>query len=161
MATIIDATMTAPQSRTGESAADALHPVLLLLFIGSGCAALIYEIVWFQLLQLVIGISAISLAVVLGTSMGGMCIGSLGLARVISRQPHPMRVYAIIEGGIGLFGLLELFMVPWAGGLYSAIGGHGLSGLLVRGVFCAIVFPLNSISPPSGTTAPVMMISTA
>ena len=26
--------------------------VLLLLFMGSGCAALIYEIVWFQLLQL-------------------------------------------------------------------------------------------------------------
>ena len=28
-------------------------PVLLLLFVGSGCAALIYEIVWFQLLELV------------------------------------------------------------------------------------------------------------
>ena len=33
-------------------------PALLLLFVGSGCAALIYEIVWFQLLQLVIGSSA-------------------------------------------------------------------------------------------------------
>ena len=35
-------------------------PLLLLLFVGSGCAALIYEIVWFQLLQLVIGSSAYS-----------------------------------------------------------------------------------------------------
>ena len=25
-------------------------PLLLLLFVGSGCAALIYEIVWFQML---------------------------------------------------------------------------------------------------------------
>jgi hypothetical protein len=34
-----------------------LRPLLplLLLFFGSGCAALIYEIVWFQMLQLVIG----------------------------------------------------------------------------------------------------------
>src|SRR4029077_7432577 len=32
-------------------------PALLLLFVGSGCAALIYEVVWFQLLQLVIGSS--------------------------------------------------------------------------------------------------------
>jgi hypothetical protein len=32
---------------------------LLLLFAASGCAALIYEIVWFQLLQLVIGSSAV------------------------------------------------------------------------------------------------------
>jgi hypothetical protein len=27
------------------------HPALLLLFAGSGCSALIYEIVWYQLLQ--------------------------------------------------------------------------------------------------------------
>ena len=56
-------------------------PALLLLFVGSGCAALIYEIVWFQLLQLVIGSSAVSLGVLLGTFMGGMCLGSLLLAR--------------------------------------------------------------------------------
>ena len=51
-------------------------PVLLLLFVGSGCAALIYEVVWFQLLQLVIGSSAISLGVLLGTFMGGMCLAA-------------------------------------------------------------------------------------
>ena len=33
-------------------------PLLLILFIGSGCSALIYEVVWLQLLQLVIGSSA-------------------------------------------------------------------------------------------------------
>ena len=56
-------------------------PALLLLFVGSGCAALIYEVVWFQLLQLVIGSSAVSLGVLLGTFMGGMCLGSLLLPR--------------------------------------------------------------------------------
>ena len=49
-------------------------PALLLLFVGSVCAALVYEVVWFQLLQLVIGSSAISLGVLLGTFMAGMCI---------------------------------------------------------------------------------------
>ena len=44
-------------------------PALLLLFVGSGCAALIYEVVWFQLLQLVIGSSAVSMGVLLGTFM--------------------------------------------------------------------------------------------
>jgi spermidine synthase len=61
------------------TAIDASHkflPVLLLLFVGSGCAALIYEVVWFQLLQLVIGSSSVSLGVLLGTFMGGMCLGS-------------------------------------------------------------------------------------
>ena len=77
-------------------------PALLLLFVGSGCAALIYEIVWFQLLQLVIGSSAVSLGVLLGTFMGGMCLGSLLLSRVVSARRHPLRVYAALECGIGL-----------------------------------------------------------
>src|SRR5260221_13476968 len=84
-------------------------PALFLLFVGSGCAALIYEIVWFQLLQLVIGSSSISLGILLGTFMGGMCLGSLLLPRVISARQHPLKVYAILEGGIGLFALLVLF----------------------------------------------------
>ena len=57
-------------------------PFLLLLFAGSGCSALIYEIVWYQLLQLVIGSSAVSLGVLLATFMGGLCLGSLMLPRL-------------------------------------------------------------------------------
>ena len=69
-------------------------PALLLLFVGSGCAALIYEVVWFQLLQLTIGSSAVSLGVLLGTFMGGMCLGSILLPRWISASHHPLKVYA-------------------------------------------------------------------
>src|ERR687885_79077 len=101
-------------------------PALLLLFIGSGCAALIYEIVWFQLLQLVIGSSAVSLGVLLGTFMGGMCLGSVGLPRLISARRHPLRVYALLELGIGAIGLLILFGMPYVGRLYLASVGHGL-----------------------------------
>src|SRR5215472_15554887 len=88
-----------------------LRPLLLMLFIGSGCSALIYEIVWFQMLQLVVGSSAVSLGVLLGTFMGGMCIGSLALARVVSSERHPLRVYAMLELGIGAFGLIVLGVV--------------------------------------------------
>src|SRR5690606_3476900 len=48
-------------------------PALLLLFVGSGCAALIYQVVWFQMLSLIIGSSAISLGLLLAIFMGGMC----------------------------------------------------------------------------------------
>src|SRR5512132_4078485 len=99
-------------------------PLVVLLFIGSGCAALIYEIVWFQLLSLIIGSSAVSMAVLLGTFMGGMCIGSLFLSRFVSRQQHPLRVYAKLELAIAVFGLLVLWGLPYAGGLYFAIGLH-------------------------------------
>src|SRR5438105_12903673 len=88
-------------------------PVLLLLFFGSGCAALIYEIVWFQMLQLFIGSSAVSLGVLVGTYMGGMCLGSVVLPRLIPATRHPLRVYALLEFGIGVLGILILFGMPW------------------------------------------------
>src|SRR5947208_1409616 len=93
-------------------AASRFLPLLLLLFFGSGCAALIYEIVWFQLLQLVIGSSAISLAVLLGTFMGGMCLGSLALPRFVTKIRHPLRVYAGLELGIALAGVFVLLAMP-------------------------------------------------
>src|SRR5580692_12562456 len=77
----------------------------LLLFAGSGCAALIYEIVWFQLLQFVIGSSAVSLGLLLAAYMGGLCIGSVAFARFVPARLHPLRIYSAIEAGIGLFGL--------------------------------------------------------
>ena len=71
-------------------------PLLLPLFVGSGCAALIYEIVWLQMLQLVIGSSAVSLAVLLGTFMGGMCLGSLALPRWLPPHIRPLQAYALL-----------------------------------------------------------------
>src|SRR3954466_2460367 len=79
-------------------------PGVLLLFIGSGAAALIYEVVWFQLIQLIIGATAVSLGVLLATFMGGMCAGSLLLPRFVPAGRHPLRVYAQLELAIGVFG---------------------------------------------------------
>ena len=117
-------------------------PVLLLLFIGSGCAALVYEIVWFQLLQMVIGSSAVSLGVLLGTFMGGMCLGSLLLPRFVGADRHPLRVYAALELGIGLIGVLVLFGMPLVGGAYTAWAGSGLTGILLRGVAAGVCLNL-------------------
>ena len=129
-------------------------PVLFLLFAGSGAAALIYEIVWFQLLELFIGSSSVSIGVLLGTFMGGMCLGSLLLARVISSRRHPLRVYAGLELGIGVFGLLLLLLLPLVGRIYIAWGGDGLAGFLLRGVAAAIC-----LLPPTlamGATLPAV-----
>lgn len=95
-------------------------PLLLLLLAGSGLAALIYEIVWFQLLQLVIGASAISLGLLLAAYMGGLCIGSALFARFVPAREHPLRIYAYLELGIAAFGIIALFGVPLVGKLYVA-----------------------------------------
>jgi spermidine synthase len=95
-------------------------------------------VVWFQLLQLVIGSSAVSLGVLLGTYMGGMCAGSLLLSRVISRREHPLRVYGLLELGIGFFGVAVLFVIPMLNGVYTAAVGDGLPSILLRGLVAGI-----------------------
>ena len=113
-------------------------PLLVVLIAGSGCAALVYEMVWYQLLELVVGSSGVSLGVLLGTFMGGLCLGSLLLPRLISSRWHPLRVYGLLELGIGVCGILALFGIPYVGRLYVAAAGHGLPGILLRAVVCAV-----------------------
>jgi spermidine synthase len=129
-------------------------PALFLLFVGSGCAALIYEIVWFQLLQLIIGSSSISLGILLGTFMGGMCVGSLLLSRIISARQHPLRVYAALEISIGVMGLVILVAMPLVGGIYTAWGGEGTFGIVFRAIVAGIC-----LLPPTvlmGATLPAI-----
>jgi len=131
-----------------------ISPLLLLLFTGSGCAALIYEIVWFQLLQFVIGSTAVSLAVLLGTYMLGMCLGSLLLPRLIPTDRNPLRTYAWLETAIGIFGVILLYAIPCVGRLYVATTGHGFAGILISGALCALC-----LLPPTlcmGATLPAI-----
>src|SRR5438067_4606286 len=127
-------------------------PMLVLLLAGSGLAALIYEIVWFQLLELVIGSSGVSLAVLLGSFMGGMCLGSLAFARLVPASIHPLRMYAAMELGIGVIAILVLYFLPYAADLYASIGGRGFTGVLFRALL-GVMFLL----PPTvlmGATLP-------
>jgi spermidine synthase len=114
-----------------------LRFLLLLLFAGSGFSALIYEIVWFQLLTLAIGSTAVSLGILLATFMGGLCLGSIGFARLRLKQ-HPLRVYASLELGIAICGLIVLAAIPLAGQAYFASAAHGLTGMLLRGLLAGI-----------------------
>jgi len=130
------------------------RPWLLALFVGSGCAALIYEIVWFQLLELVVGSTAVSLGVLLGTYMGGICLGSLVLPRFLGTRWHPLFVYALLELGIGLCGVLVLWAMPAVGRFYLEFAGHGSAAILLRGAIGAIC-----LLPPTllmGATLPVI-----
>ena len=113
-------------------------PLLVLLFAASGCSALIYEIVWYQMLELVIGSTAVSLGFLLGTFMGGLCLGSLVLPRLPLVGRHPLRVYAVLEAGIGLLAMVVWLGLPLIDRVYIAGAEHGLPGMLLRGCISAL-----------------------
>jgi spermidine synthase len=95
-----------------------------------------------------------SSGVLLATFMGGMCLGSLFLPRLISRSQHPLRVYALLELGIGAIGLVMLVVMPLVGRVYTSWGGYGVSGYLLRGIAASIC-----LLPPTllmGATLPAV-----
>jgi spermidine synthase len=128
--------------------------LIVLLFIASGCAALIYEVVWLQLLQLTLGSTAVSLAVLLATFMGGMCLGSLLLPRLASPRRHPLRVYALLELGIGALALVVLLGLPSVDQVYSRLAGRGAADLFLRGVVAALFLLLPAML--MGATLPAI-----
>jgi len=131
--------------RTSDVHSSRVLLLLLFLFAGSGCAALIYEIVWYQLLEFVIGSTAVSLGVLLATFMGGLCLGSVALPRISAlRRQHPLRVFAAVELGIGVCGLLVWWGMPLLDRLYLAAFGHGLPAILLRAMVASLC-----LAPPT------------
>ncbi|HEX5280395.1 MAG TPA: hypothetical protein VFW28_09965, partial [Micropepsaceae bacterium] len=137
--------MSAAQAAIDEDGSPAIAralPYVLVLFAASGCAALIYEIVWYQLLQIAIGSTAISLGVLLASFMGGLCIGSLGLPALTHRKPvlarHPLAVFAGIEFLIAICGAMELTLIPVAGDLALQGPQTGFAGMMLRSLVCAV-----------------------
>src|ERR1019366_1712984 len=73
------------------------------------------------------------------TYMGGLCIGSLYLPRIRRAQEHhPLKVYAALELGIAILGLLVLFGIPLVDRIYVAGAEHGLPGMLLRGFISGV-----------------------
>jgi spermidine synthase len=143
-----------PKATTEETEVARWLPAMILLFVGSGCAALIYEVVWFQLLQLSIGSSAVSLGVLLGIFMGGMCLGSLVMPKLFSTRRHPLRIYAMLEIGIALCGLSVLWLVPLLGNFYVSSAGSGAFSLILRAAVAGLC-----LIPPTllmGATLPAI-----
>ena len=104
-------------------------PVLLFLFAGSGCAALIYVVAWYQVLQLALGSTAESLGILLATFMGGLCIGSIVLPRMNFGKSSPLKVYAGLELGIGVLGVIVTMALPYVSHVYAVGAEHGLESM--------------------------------
>lgn len=79
---------------------------LQLLFVLSGCAALIYQSIWTHYLGLTLGHAAYAQTLVLMMFMGGMALGAWAVSRITARLRRPIAFYAGAEALIGLFGLV-------------------------------------------------------
>lgn len=87
----------------------AVGAVVLSAFFVSGACGLIHEVAWTRLLRLVMGNTTFSITTVLCAFMGGLALGSYLGGRFIDRRHDPLRIFAFLEGAIGIY----CFMLPW------------------------------------------------
>src|ERR1700722_17547430 len=80
--------------------------LLLGVFVVSGFTGLIYESIWSHYLKLFLGHAAYAQTLVLAIFMGGMALGAWAVARYSLRVTRLLGTYVLVEGLIGILGLL-------------------------------------------------------
>ena len=95
--------------------------VILILFFLSGASALVYEVVWQGMLNLVFGNTTFATTTVIASFMGGLALGSFCFGRLADRYKKPLRLYAYLELGIGIFAILFPFILSGISAIHISI----------------------------------------
>src|SRR6266498_798797 len=93
---------TRPSSRTRP----VRRGLILALFVGSGAAGLIYQVVWSRELVLVFGNTTQAVSTIVTAFMAGLGFGSLAGGRWASHSSRPLRLYGTLELGVAIFAVL-------------------------------------------------------
>jgi spermidine synthase len=138
-----------------------LYGIIAVLFIVSGGAGLVYQIVWFKYLSLFLGNTTYAQTVVLATFMGGLAIGASLWGRRADRTARPLALYAILEILIGIYCLLYPFLLNlFKAGFVSVVRSSnlpidGAAVLLLKLVVSILTLLLPTIL--MGGTLPVLV----
>ena len=101
-----------------------LRLIILVLFFLSGVAALICEVVWMRMLTLVFGATTFATSTILASFFAGLALGSFYFGRVIDRGRNPLKVYALLTAGIGVFAFLMPLIFSGLDNIYVNISQH-------------------------------------
>ena len=132
---------------------------LSFIFFFSGVSALIFENLWFYQAGITFGNSVWASSLVLAGFMGGLALGNALAARLKPGGFRAIRVYALLEVAIGVFGLTLVIGLPSLTSLLAAAFAPMLSipwlaNLLRLGsAFLLLLVP----STAMGATLPVMV----
>jgi spermidine synthase len=115
------AVATSPPRPTSR-ATPSLRGVVLALFVASGAAGLIYQVVWSRELVLVFGNTTQAVATIVTAFMAGLGFGSLAGGRLADTSARPLRLYGLVELAVAAMaallplafhGLAELYRGVW------------------------------------------------
>jgi spermidine synthase len=133
-------------------------PALAVVFLVSGSAGLVHEVVWARMLGKVFGASSLAVSTVLAAFMGGLALGSWWIGRRVDDLRDRRRTYALLEIGIGVAALAVPLLLHLVEPLYGALWRRFH---LSFGVFSVLRFVIAGalLLPPTvmmGATLPVL-----
>jgi spermidine synthase len=131
---------------------------ILLCFFASGFSGLVYQVIWVRELVLVFGATTFAVSTVLTAFMGGLALGSFYFGRRCESIKKPLKLYAILEIGIGIYGLAVPFIFALLPKIYQPFWRwlhlSFLALSLIRFIFAAAVLILPTAL--MGATLPIL-----
>lgn len=125
-----------------------------LLLIVSGTAALIYQVLWIKQLTLIVGVDVYAVTTGVSAFFAGLALGGLLLGRFVDRVQRPLRLYATLEMGVALVGVLVTMALSHTAALFVTLEEQ--SDVLAWG----LIFLMVGVGPfLMGGTLPAMVRS--
>ncbi|MDQ7064285.1 MAG: fused MFS/spermidine synthase [candidate division KSB1 bacterium] len=90
-----------------------MQRLIYLLFFISGATGLVYEVLWMRLLSQVFGSTVFAISSVLAVFMAGLGLGAYAWGRRLDRGGSGLRLYGLLELGIGIVGTLVPALIHW------------------------------------------------
>lgn len=132
----------------------------LVLFLVSGATGLVYEVIWLRQLVLIFGSTLFATSAILSTFMGGLALGAFVAGRYVNRiRMSPLRLYGLLEIGVGLYALAVPTLFRSLSPLYRLVweaGGSESFLLLSLAKFAGIAAVLLPPTALMGATLPVV-----
>lgn len=95
----------APSSALAGTGARSALPFAALL-LASGVTALVFETLWVKQLSLVVGVTVHAVTVAVSAFFAGLALGGALFGRIADRVARPIRLYAALELGVAVLGIL-------------------------------------------------------
>src|SRR5690349_8971995 len=91
------------------------------LLFASGCAALIYQVLWIKQLSLIVGVEVRAIAIAVSAFFAGLAFGSWVFGRWADRIPRPLLLYAALEIGVATAGVATTLLLARIAWLFAAL----------------------------------------
>lgn len=132
--------------------------ILCFIFFLSGASALIFELLWFQLIGLAFGSSVWAASIVLASFMGGLALGN-GLAAFHGyRIKFPLRFYAFLEVLIAICGFCLIVALPHLTNIFVSIFSPFLDQPVILNVLRTIIAVLLILVPTTAMGATLTIL---